>query len=197
MFRCFETRSSKDSGLSLVEIVVAMAVSAIVFTGMLVTYLEGVEYTRENSNMMTLYGEGKVALEQMGWWIRQAARVRISSYGGVSNARMRLNYNDAWGGGDAEFYFSRAAKELRWSDRTEGKRKLHMTLLPILNIDAGPYEEPYLKVKDCRFTPLDHIGAPSPYLEGYWLIKVEMVLEDDRGDTLYLSSVYSKRNKLF
>jgi hypothetical protein len=74
--------------------------------------------------------------------------------------------------------------------------KLNMTLLPMLNIHTGPQEEPYLKVKDCRFTPLDHIGAPSPYLQGWGLIKVELVLEDDRGDTLYMSSVFAKWNKL-
>lgn len=187
--------SSENSGFTLAELLIAMVISAIVFAGMMFTYVEGVKYTRESSNMMTLYSEGKTALEQMGWWIRQAARIRISSYGGVSNAKMVLAYNDAWGGGEAEFYFSRAAKELKWSDRSEGKRMLHMTLLPMLNADTEPNQVPYLRVKDCRFTPLDHIGAISPYLEGYWLIKIEMVLEDDQEDTLYLSSVYSRRNK--
>ena len=182
--------------MTLVETVVVMAISAVVFTGMLVTYLEGVRYTRQNSSMMTLYTEGKAALEMMGGWIRQAARIRIGSQGGVSNARLELDYNDPWGGGDAEFYFSRSGKVLKWSDRTKGNRKLHMTLLPMLDMDTGPYEEPYLKVKDCRFTPLDYIGPPSPYLRGYSLIRIDLVLEDDRGDTLYLYSVHSKRNKL-
>ena len=189
-------RLSKNSGMTLAEVVVVMAISAIVFTGMMVTYLEGVRYTRQNSSMMMLHNEGKTALEMMGGLIRQAARVRIASQGGVSNSRLELDYNDPWGGGDAEFYFSKAGKVLRWSDRTRDNRKLHMTLLPMLDIDTGPYEEPYLKVKDCRFTSLDHLGIPSPYLKGYSLIKVELVLEDDQGDTLYLYSVHSKRNEL-
>ncbi|UCE66975.1 MAG: prepilin-type N-terminal cleavage/methylation domain-containing protein [Candidatus Zixiibacteriota bacterium] len=196
MIEDLKIRLSKNSGLTLVEIVVAMAISAIVFIGMLATYAEGVRYTRQNSSMMTLYNEGKAALEIMGGWIRQAARIRISSYGGVSNARLELNYNDPWGGGDAEFYFSEASNILKWNDRTKRSRRLNMTLLPMLDVDTGPYKEPYLKVKDCRFTPLDHLGIPSPYLEGYSLIKIELVLEDSRGDTLYLYSVHSKRNKL-
>jgi len=194
MIGYFKIKSSKNTGLTAVEIVVVMAVSAIVFTGMLVTYAEGVKYTRQNSSMMTLYSEGSAVLRKMGGMIREAGRVRIFPHGGVSNARLELDYNRDWGGGEAEFYFSRATNVLKWSDKRRRTRKLHMTLLPMLDIETGPHEEPYLKVKDFRFTPLDHIGSPSPYLEGYSLIKIEMVLEDDRGDTLYLSAVHSKRN---
>ena len=71
-----------------------------------------------------------------------------------------------------------------------------MTLLPMLDTHTGPLEEPYLKVKDCKFTPLDHIGAPSPYLQGWGLVKIELVLEDDKGDTLYMYSIHAKKNKL-
>ena len=185
---------SNNSGLTLAEIVVVMAISSIVFTGMLVTYVEGVRYMRRNSSMMTLYNEGSAVLEKMQQMIREAGRIRISSYGGTSNAQLELDYNDIWGGGEAEFYFSRVNQVLRWNDRRRDTRKLHMILLRMLDFETGPYDEPYLKVKDLRFYPLDHIGIPSPYLRGYSLIKIEMVLEDDRGDTLYLSAVSSKRN---
>jgi len=178
----------------MIEIVIVMAISAIVFTGMMVTYAEGVRYTRQNSSMMTLYNEGSAVSKKIGGMIREAGRARIFPHGGVSNARLELDYNRDWGGGEAEFYFSKASKVLKWSDRRRGATRLHMTILPMMDFETGPYEEPYLKVKDFRFTPLDHIGPPAPYLEGYSLIKIEMVLEDDRGDTLYLSSVHSKRN---
>lgn len=191
-----KTKKSGNRGLTLVEIVVAMVVSAIVFTGMLVAYTEGVSFTRENSSIMTLYNEGSAAMRMMRKMIREAARVRIYPNGGVSNARITLDYNDVWGGGEAEFYFSKYNNNLKWSDLRRGTRRLHMNLLPVLNIHTAPQQEAYLKVKDLRFTPLDHIGAPAPYLEGYSLIKIEMVLEDDRGDTLYLSSVSSRRNQM-
>jgi len=196
MTKILKRRIFGDKGLTMVEIVVVMAISAIVFTGMMVTYSEGVRYTRKNSSLMTLYEEGSAAMNMMRKMIREAGRARIFPNGGVSNARLELDYNDIWGGGEAEFYFSKLNGTLKWSDRRRGTRKLHMTLLPMLDLQIGPQDEPYLKVKDLRFNPIDHIGAPSPYLEGYSLIKIEMVLEDDRGDTLYLSSISSRRNDL-
>ena len=186
-----------DSGLSLAEIVVAMAVSAIVFTGMLVAFTEGVRYTRENSSMLTMHNEGKAALEMMGKNIRQAARVRVRPYEGVENAQIELDYTDEkFEGGDIEFIFSKSNKKIKWNDRRGGTAKLNMPLLPFLDIDTGPHDEPYLKVKDCRFTPLDHIGPPSPYLKGWAMIKIELTMEDNEGDTLYMSSVHAKRNQL-
>jgi prepilin-type N-terminal cleavage/methylation domain-containing protein len=189
-----KAKFAKNAGLTLVEIVVVMAISAIVFTGMMVTYAEGVRYTRQNSSMMTLYNEGSAVLNKIGGMIREAGRVRIFPHGGSSNARLELDYNHDWGGGEAEFYFSKASEVLKWSDLRRRTRRLHMTILPMMDFETGPYEEPYLKVKNCKFTPLDHIGPPAPYLEGYSLIKTELVLEDDRGDTLYLFAVHSKRN---
>jgi prepilin-type N-terminal cleavage/methylation domain-containing protein len=196
MIEKFRGKMLGEKGLTLVEIVVVMAISAIIFTGMMLTYSEVARYTRENSSLMTLYNEGSAAMILIRKAIREAGRARIRPSGGVSNARLELDYNDIWGGGEAEFWFSKTDKKLKWSDRRRGTNRLHMTLLPMLNLNIGPQEEPYLKVKDLRFTPLDHIGTPSPYLEGYSLIKIEMVLEDDWGDTLYLSSVSSKRNDL-
>jgi len=187
----------KNCGMTLAEVVIAMAISAIVFTGMLVAYTDGISYTREHSSMMTMHNEGKAALAKMGKYIRRAGRVRIRPYGGVSNAQIELDFTDVhYDGGDVEFIFSKSNKNIKWNNRMGDEARLNMTLLPMLDTHTGPQQEPYLKVKDCRFTPLDHIGPPSPYLQGWGLIKVEMVLEDDRGDTLYMSSVFAKGNKL-
>lgn len=197
MLRVVAKYFRKNSGMTLAEMVIAMAISAIVLTGMLVAYTDGVIYTRENASMMTMHDEGKTALDKMGAYIRRAARVRIRPYGGVSNAQIELDYTDVhYDGGDVEFIFSKSGEKIKWNNRMGNDARLNMTLLPMLNTHTGPQEEPYLKVKDCRFTPLDHIGPPSPYLRGWGLIKVELVLEDDQGDTLYMSSVFAKWNKL-
>ena len=133
----------------------------------------------------------------MGKHIRQAARARVRPYEGVENAQIELDYTDEkFEGGDIEFIFSKSNKKIKWNDTRGGTAKLNMPLLPFLNIDVGPHDEPYLKVKDCRFTPLDHIGPPSPYLKGWGMIKIELTMEDEEGDTLYMSSVHAKRNQL-
>ena len=194
MRRCFEKRLLSSGGFTLVEIVIVMAISAIVFTGMLVTYTEGVQYMRYNSSMMTLYNEGTAALKRITREIRESGRARIRPSGGVSDARLELSYNEFLDGGSVDFWFSSIDNKMKWNNRRWGKSKLNMRLLPMTDFETEPGEEPYLRVKDLRFTPLDHIGPSSPYLEGYFLIKIEMVLENDQGDTLYLSSVASKRN---
>jgi prepilin-type N-terminal cleavage/methylation domain-containing protein len=88
MLRVVAKYLRKNSGMTLAEVVIAMAISAIVLTGMLVAYVDGVRYTSENSSMMTMHNEGKAALMKMGKYIRRAARVRIRPYGGVSNAQI-------------------------------------------------------------------------------------------------------------
>jgi prepilin-type N-terminal cleavage/methylation domain-containing protein len=198
MSKIMRIKKSGNSGFTLAEVLVAMAISAIVFTGMLVAYTEGIGYTREDSSLMNLYAEGSAAMSKMGRYIREAGRIRVSPYGGASNARIRLEYpREGFRGGDIEFIYSQSTHKIRWNYSRGGANQLNMILLPMLNTHTGPNEVPYLRVRDCRFTPLDHIGTPSPYLEGYFMIKIEMVLEDARGDTLYLSSVHTKRNEMF
>ena len=97
-------------------------------------------------------------------------------------------------GGEVDFYFSRMDKSLKWDDRRGTHNKLNLTFLPMLDYESTQDDEPYLKVKDMKFTPLDHYGAPSPTLKGYSMIRIDMVLEDDQGDTLYLYTISSKRN---
>ena len=180
--------------MTLAELAVVIVVSAIFFTGMLVTYVNGIEYWRSTSDMMVLYNEGTTALDKMSKWIRNANFIQIKSISGERNAKLELQYNPP--SRSADFYFIKSAGEVRWNDQTEGRNKFNVTLLPAVKFRGRPRgEDPYLSVKRLEFIPLDDIGFQSPQLMGYSLIKIELVLEDQRGDTLYLSSIASKRNK--
>ncbi len=106
---------------------------------------------------------------------------------------MDLDYPDEnW---SAAFYFVRGDGSLRWNDHTEGRIRFNQKLLPAVRYRRGRNETPYLAVIDATFTPLDDIGFQSPTLLGYSLVRIELILEDSRGDTLHLSSVISKRNR--
>ena len=183
-----------EAGLTLVEMAVVMIIAAIVMTGMLVAYTDGISYWRSTSDRMVLYNEGSTALALMSKWIRISNFIKIKSMSGFPDSKLELGYNNtSWG---AEFYFMEANNEVRWNDQTEGRNKFNMTLLPEVKFRGSrPNEEPYLRVKNLKFTPLDDIGQGSPQLVGYSLVKIELVLQDPDGDTLYLSSVASKRNK--
>ena len=184
-----------QAGLTLVEMAVVLIISSIVIVGMLTAYTDGIRHWKLSTEKMMLYNEGNIALNKMGRWIRNSNFIRIRAFSGLPDAKLDLRYNNpAWA---AQFFFVRGANELRWNDQTEGRNIFNRRLLPIVNYrETGPNDEPYLSVKNLRFIPLDDIGTPSPTLRGYSLIRIELVLENPDGDTLYLSSVVSKRNQL-
>lgn len=186
--------SSSQAGFTLVEMAVVLIISSIVIVGMLTAYTDGIRYWKSSTEKIVLYNEGSLALAKMAIWIRNANFIRIRPFSGLPDAKLDLRYNNpAWG---AEFFFVEGAGELRWNDQTEGRNIFNRRLLPIVRFRGrGPNEKSYLTVKDAWFTALDDIGTPSPMLLGYSLIKIELVLENQDGDTLYLSSVVSKRNK--
>jgi hypothetical protein len=179
--------------MTLVEVAAVMAISAVVFTGVLIAYSGGIGHWQDTSEELTLYNEGTMALSLMGRFIRNANFIKIKSYSGVASARLDLDYPEDIG--SAAFYFVREDGSLRWNDQTEGRNKFNMKLLPAVKYRQDDDRDPYLTVIDAKFTPLDDIGFQSPTLIGYSLVKIELVLEDSREDTLYLSSVVSKRNK--
>ena len=181
------------SGMTIAEVATVIAISAIVFTGVLVAYTGGIEHWRDTTEEMVLYNEGTMALSLIGRFIRNANFISISSYSGLPEARMDLDYPDeSW---SAAFYFVRGDGSLRWNDQTERRNRFNLTLLPAVEYRRNPNEIPYLTVNRARFIPLDDIGIPNPTLTGYSLIRIELSLENSRGDTLHLSSVVSKRNK--
>ncbi len=181
------------SGITLIEVATVIAISALVFTGMLIAFTEGVVHWGDTSEEFTHYNEGTAALALMGRFIRNASFITIKSYSGVASARLELDYPEDVG--SAAFYFVKESGRLNWNDQTEGRNKFNLRLLPAVKYRQARGEKPYLTVKSARFTPLDDLGFGSPTMMGYSLIKIELVLEDPENDTLYLSSVVSKRNK--
>lgn len=190
--RVFQKIQISKAGVTLVEVAAVIAISAIVFTGVLIAYSEGVGYWYDTSEEFALYNEGTAALTLMGRFIRQASFIRIRSYSGVASSRLDLDYPEDIG--SATFYFVREDGSIRWNDQTEGRNRFNMRLLPAVTYRQGRDEKPYLNVIDATFTPLDDIGFGSPTLLGYSLVRIDLILEDSREDTLYLSSVVSKRN---
>lgn len=181
------------SGMTLVEVATVIAISALLFTGVLFAFSEGVGHWGDTSEEFTHYNEGTAALALMGRFIRNASFISIKSYSGVAFAKLELDYPEDIG--SATFYFVKESGSLKWNDQTEGRNKFNLKLLPAVKYRQERGEKPYLKVKRARFTSLDDLGFGSPTLIGYSLIKIELVLEDPDNDTLYLSSVVSKRNK--
>jgi type II secretory pathway component PulJ len=190
--RVIQKMQISKAGITLVEVAAVIAISAIVFTGVIIAYSEGVGHWQDTSEEFTLYNEGTAALSLMGRFIRQASFVRIRSYSGVADSRLELDYPEDIG--SATFYFVKEDGSIRWNDQTEGRNRFNLRLLPAVNYRQGRDDMPYLNVIDATFTPLDDIGIGSPTLLGYSLVRIDITLESSREDTLQLSSVVSKRN---
>lgn len=186
-------KSKSSLGMTIVEMAVVMALSAIVLIGMLVAYTDGITYWRATSGRMLLYNEGTTALSRMTRWMRNSNYIRIRPVHGRKNAKVILGYiDDSWG---AEFYYVPSEKSIRWSDQTEGRNLFNMRLLPSIRYrGTRPNEKPYLYVDSLTFTPLDDIGFGSPELVGYSLVRIDLLMESQDEDTLRLSAVVSKRN---
>jgi len=195
MLRYFRNRIKKADGVSLIEMLVAVVISGIAMTGLLVAYTDGVRYVRDSSDQMVMNNEGMAAMSIISRYIRVCNKAMIKSYGGNRRAKLELRFS-AEIGGRAEFFFVDSVHDLRWNDSTQDRNKFNLVLLPMMDYRRSYGEDPYIRVKHCEFSPLDFIGTPSPLTQGYGLIKVELVLENTRGDTLYLSTVTAKRNKL-
>ena len=85
------------------EVAAVMAISAIVFTGVILAFSDGVRQWLDTSEEFTLYNEGTAALSLMGRFIRQDSFIKIKSYSGVASARLELDYPEDIG--SATFYF--------------------------------------------------------------------------------------------
>jgi len=194
MLEFFIKRFSNNKGLSLIEIVTALLISSIAFTGLLVAYTDGVRYVRDYSERSVMYSEGTAALETISRFIRVSSRALIKSYGGNRRTKLELRFPSEIGG-RTEFYYVDAVHELRWNDSSENRNKFNMVLIPLMDYRRAPGEDAYIKVKHCEFTPMDFMGVTNPLTQGYGLIKTELVLENVYGDTLYMSNVTAKRNR--
>ncbi len=195
MIRAMGQNNTIFAGFTLVELMVVIAISGIAMTGLLVAYTDGIDYLSDMAQVSILYDEGSAALVRIGMAIREANRITIRSNAGVRDARIDLRYPEDSGGGTVSIYFNELDKSVKWNNHRYGGNKFGIKMLPLFQYRSENDDDRYLKVKRLQFTPLDFIGPINPQTEGYYLVMTELILEDARGDTLYLSSVVSKWNK--
>jgi len=99
------------------------------------------------------------------------------------------------GRGEAHFYYLTYDKSLRWNNLTGAIGYFNRKLLPMSNFRYENDETPYLEVQEASFTPIDPLRPMNPTTEGYRVVKISLLLNDSRGDTMAVSSVVTRVNR--
>lgn len=187
------------AGATLIEMAFTVFIAAIAITGMVVAYSGGIEMWKKSTEQMILYDEGSSALSLIDRFVRRANYITVKSYAGHANAmlEMRCPVRTPRGIMDdrvVQFYFLSFDKTLRWNDLTGPQGVFNQKLLPLVTFRRQENSDPYLNVRYVTFTPIDPIRPNNPTTDGYALIKIDLVMDAVRGDSLHLSTVICKRN---
>ena len=198
MMKISSIKLKSIAGVTLIEVLVTMFIAGIAMSGMVVAYTDGLSYMRQATEKMALYNEGTSTLSMIERFIRTATYVSTGTTLGRPGHRLNTkvlvkNGND-YVEREAQFYYFPFDGSLRWNNLTGREGAFNEKLLPASNFRYRPGETPYLQVQSIDFTPIDVDRPDNSSTEGYSMIKVDLVLNDSRGDTLTLTSIMSKRN---
>jgi len=187
------------AGAPLIQMAFTVFIAGIAITGMVVAYSGGMEMWKKSTEQMVLYNEGSSALALIDRFVRRAGFLTVKSYAGHPNSMLELEVPVRTPRNEldyrlVQFYFLGFDKTLRWNDLTGPQGVFNQKLLPMVTYRQQNQEEPYLTVRYVKFTPIDPIRPNDPTTNGYTLVKIDLVLDALRGDSLHLSSVACRRN---
>ena len=186
------------AGLSLVEIMVTIFIASIAVTGMVVAYADGIGAWKRSNERILLYDEGSVALTKIDSLVTRATYLKTDSQWNFPGSELTVKGLRIVRGQEvtrsADFYFYEFDKSLRWDDRLGDQGRFNLRLIPMWNYPRNRGERPYITVESATFTPIDPIRPRNTLTEGYALIKIELVLSGERGDSLTLTKIVGKSN---
>jgi hypothetical protein len=199
LIKIAQSRFASRAGATLVEMAATLFIAGIAMSGMVVAYTDGLQHWRKSSEKMVLYSEGATVLSLIERFVRQSDYITTYSAYRVPSHKMDLKVLVYDGNQiverDAQFYYSSFDNTLRWNNMTGDDGAFNEKLLPQYTFRLERDEKPYLEVQNVTFTPLDTIASTSPSTDGCVLVKIDLLLNDARGDTLALSSMIARRNK--
>ncbi len=184
------------AGTTLVEVIVTMFISTIAIGGLAMAFADGVGIYRKETARIVLYNEADAAMRLIGQHFYCAYYVNTrqawnepSSY--LYMESPGLNFE---GKSRAEFFFYPQDNSMRWNDLSGNVGRFNLMLIPEFDYDEEPDEPPYVTVEALSFTGIDPVRPPNPTTEGFLLIRVDLKLRSDRGDSLVVSKMFGKTN---
>lgn len=187
------------SGISLIELMAAMIIGAILIWGLVIGYIYGIEIYQKTTAEFQMETEGRTILEKIEEKIRLAERIEINETEDPLRSRLKLHYDNRRYGepGYIEFFTNIRDGSLRMNYSRLGINDFNVRLLPITTIRRNRRDRfgryPY-KLKKMVFSygdddieGYDH----NPFSEKL-VVRIDMALEDSLGNSVSLSSTQAK-----
>ena len=165
----------KDNGVNLIELMFVMFISGIVVTALVSVYYYGIVSFQSVSSEYQMLSEGSAVLDSIGRSISQADSVYVYEASDSNRTRLFTYYS--------EYFYNSQDKILKMNDLISGHNDYNITILPIPSSGSGfsRMEKPF-DVRTVYFQRIDDDNSPNA-----WTVKVDVVLEDKRGDIFTLS----------
>jgi hypothetical protein len=189
--------------MTLVEVVVSILIASFLTSALVWAYVRGVELFDKSSSRFQMLVEGTARLRKIESNIRQADRMSITSSSDPLRSRLSLHWGDKDGDGfdegDIEYYVNSLDHTLRESNHQVGVNTLHQMFLPMSVTKRNrrdPTGQPSYRVAKLKFEDGDDlINNYNPnYSSIPYILIITMVLEDDLGNSVALSSTVSRLN---
>jgi len=191
-----QKKAGSAAGLSLVELLVTMLISSIAMSGMVVAYIDALNYWQRAAAKMVLFTEGGTAIKIMEEKLCRAGEFDfLSSWNNPSSEVVAFVTTDGQNRKQIEFFYKTDDNTLRWNNLVGDIGEFNMRLLPMNNYIYRPGEKHYLNIESLTFTPVDPLRPDHPTTLGYGVVKIEMSLSDAFDDTVTMKSVVFANNK--
>ena len=204
IFRCagapfasrFIGNPKHERGFTLVEVVVTAVLASYLMLALVWFYTFGIELISSSLSLNLMYGEGMATIHGIEKMMRNADQMDVPD--DLGSNRISIHVPDWAGdgstGGNVEYYYNSRDKSLRLNDGRVDKNLFNVRLMPTTYRSGrrGRVSNAYT-LKDVEFKPardlVDNIIDPS-----YNIMRVTLVMENDRGDSLTLTGIGSNMN---
>jgi Tfp pilus assembly protein PilV len=185
-----------SAGISLVELLITMLIASIAMTGMVVAYIDALNYWQKASAKMVLFSEGAAAMKIMEDKLCRAGQFNFPT--GWNNPTTEVEAVVTTDGSNSKlvkFFYKSDDNTVRWNNLVGDIGQFNIRLLPMYKYIYRPGEKHYLNIESITFTPIDPKRPEHPTTLGYGVVKIELALSDAFEDTVTLKSVVFANNK--
>ena len=182
------------AGFTLVEMAIALFCATLLFIALVRIYAECVKQIRNASSRIQMFNECTIALRQIEAFIRNSNMIDISESNDPNRTRLILDLPSG-AGGEVEFFTNTRDHSVRMHDHRIGQSESNVLVLPKFKVasDHGPRRLPD-RVMKMHFQYGDDDVEEFDNYQSEYIVKIDMVLEDDHGNIVNLSSTQSRLN---
>lgn len=188
-----------SAGFTLIELFATLLIGSIVILGGVRIFMAGIREFNKATSRMQMLNEGLLAMRQMEDSARDASFIYLTDTSSPDRARATMTIpGSGIGSGEVEYFVNRLDKTLRTNDHRVNFNNLNVPLLPRESMQAHHGDGrvwPY-RVKSLifKYGDEDYSEYNIDTNQGEFILKINLVLEDDLGNEISLNSYQSRFN---